>query len=207
MNLDAEKKIMMENHLIGRGISDNRVLKAMQTVRREYFITNDLITQTYDDNALPSLNGQTISQPYIVALMSEQLDVFPGAKVLEIGTGTGYQTAILWNLSHEIYTIEKSAELQTFAKTNLIKCGYSGIQFRTGSGFMGWPEEAPFDRIIVTCAPETIPDKLLSQLKNNGIMLIPVGNRGIQNLIRIDKFNNSIFIKDICAVKFVPMIE
>ncbi|MBN1501204.1 MAG: protein-L-isoaspartate(D-aspartate) O-methyltransferase [Spirochaetes bacterium] len=207
MDFTAEKEKMIQEHLIARGICDSNVINAMRKVKRENFVISNFHENAYSDSALETCCGQTISQPYIVALMTEQLEIFPEAKVLEIGTGSGYQTALLRELSRHIFSIEKIPELAEKAKLQLENEGYSDIAFRTGSGYEGWKEEAPFDRIIVTCAPASIPAGLTDQLSKNGIMIIPAGGTLFQTLFKVVKTCNKLEITEICAVRFVPMVE
>ena len=202
-----EKRIsMINNQILSRGVTSSSVLKVMQKVERHKFVSEQYVSSAYDDNPLPAGYNQTISQPYIVAYMTEMLDIFPDSKILEIGTGTGYQTAILAELSRNVFTIERVKELSRSAKSKLSEMGYKNIRFKVDSGYNGWKENAPFDRIIVTCAPNHIPENLVEQMTNDGIMIIPVGNYLFQNLLKIKKVNHMIDIDELIAVKFVPMI-
>ena len=197
---------MAEEQLVPRGIKSVAVLDAMRNVPRHLFVPEHLHSHAYDDTPLPIGSGQTISQPYIVAYMSEQLEPIPGMKILEIGTGSGYQAAILAYLGCEIYTIERLAELAKQAKKVL--ADYGNVKIKHGDGYAGWPEETPFDAIIVTAAPNTIPKKLLEQLKDGGKMIIPVGEaHSVQSLKIVKKNYGSITVNDAFLVRFVPMVE
>ena len=197
---------MVERQLIPRGIKSSAVLEAMRNVPRHLFVPEHLQSRAYDDMPLPIGSGQTISQPYIVAFMSEQLEPVSGMKVLEIGTGSGYQTAVLAYLGCEVYSIERLAELSEQAKKAL--ANYGNFKIKHGDGYAGWPEVAPFDAIIVTAAPKAIPEKLLEQLKNGGRMIIPVGETHfVQSLKIVQKINGRILENEAFQVRFVPMIE
>ena len=197
---------MVEEQLIPRGIKSASVLDAMGNVPRHLFVPEHLYSHAYDDSPLPIGAGQTISQPYIVAFMSEQLEPVPGMKVLEIGTGSGYQAAVLAYLGCEVYTVERLEELAEQAKKVL--ADYGNVNIKHGDGYAGWPEEAPFDAIIVTAAPNAIPNKLLEQLKDGGKMIIPVGEvHSVQSLKIVKKINGSIIENDTFQVRFVPMVE
>jgi protein-L-isoaspartate(D-aspartate) O-methyltransferase len=180
------------------------VLTAMLKVERHLFVPRDLQSQAYQDHPLPIGEGQTISQPYIVALMTELLDFTGGEKVLEIGTGSGYQAAILAELVKEVYTIEIVESLASSARKKLDELGYRNIQVRAGDGYKGWPDAAPFDAVIVTAAPDHIPQPLIDQLKEGGRLVIPVG-AGFQTLKRIVKREGKVVTQDIIPVMFVPM--
>jgi protein-L-isoaspartate(D-aspartate) O-methyltransferase len=199
---------MIEEHLKARGITSASVLDAMRHVPRYRFIPEHLHDYAYDDSPLPIGLNQTISQPYIVAFMTEQLELTPGMKVLEIGTGSGYQTAILAYLGCEVYTIEFLADLAAEAEQILSALNFDNVKVRHGNGYMGWAKEAPFDAIIVTAAPPEIPKKLIEQLKDGGKMIIPVGNvYSAQELKLISKTNGHIMERDLLPVRFVPMVE
>lgn len=202
--LASARKRMVENQLKRRDITDKRVLAAMEKVERHRFVPADLQSSAYDDGPLPIGEGQTISQPYIVALMTQLLRLKGGEKVLEIGTGSGYQAAILAELAGEVYTIEIVPSLGKSAEVRLKELGYDNIFIRIGDGYQGWPEKGPFDGIIVTCAPEAIPQPLLDQLAEGGRMVIPVGER-TQELVLVEKNGGKISRKDIIPVLFVPM--
>jgi protein-L-isoaspartate(D-aspartate) O-methyltransferase len=195
---------MVREQLRTRDIIDSRVLAAMQKVPRQEFVPSDIINSAYDDNALPLGMDQTISQPYIVAYMTQALKLYGKERVLEIGTGSGYQAAILAETAAEVYTIEIIPQLQAHARAILARLGYHNIHFRTGDGYMGWPEQAPFDRIIVTAAPENVPQPLLDQLREGGRLIIPIGGLS-QELVIFEKENSRIKRYSTIPVRFVPM--
>jgi len=195
---------MVEIQIKARGVKDPRVLSAMLKVERHLFVPKDLQSSAYTDQPLPIGEGQTISQPYIVALMTELLELKGGEKVLEIGTGSGYQAAILAELVKEVYTIEIIEPLATSAKKLLLQLGYQNILVKAGDGYLGWPEAAPFNAIIVTAAPDHIPKPLLEQLKEGGRMVVPVGSYS-QVLKKIVKRSGRIDTTDVIPVVFVPM--
>jgi protein-L-isoaspartate(D-aspartate) O-methyltransferase len=197
---------MVEEQLIPRGIKSASVLDAMRNMPRHLFVPEHLRSYAYDDSPLPIGVGQTISQPYIVAFMTEQLEPIHGMKILEIGTGSGYQAAVLAELGCEVYTVERLEELAEQAKKVL--ANYGNIKIKYDDGYTGWPEKAPFDAIIVTAAPNAMPKKLLEQLKDGGKMIIPVGEvYSVQSLKIVKKINGSIIENDVFQVRFVPMIE
>jgi protein-L-isoaspartate(D-aspartate) O-methyltransferase len=205
-DFETARNEMVEKQLKTREIKSVRVLDAMNNVPRHLFVPENLQSRAYDDSPLPIGFGATISQPYIVAYMTEQLAPFPGMKVLEIGTGSGYQAAVLAELGCEVYTIEFVDELAERAKKAL--AAFKNVKVRHGNGFDGWQEESPFDAIIVTAAPNHIPEKLLKQLKDGGKMIVPVGeNHAIQFLKLIEKRDGGLIIKDLLPVVFVPMVE
>ncbi len=195
---------MVETQIKARGIRDPHVLGAMLKVERHQFVPKKFRSQAYEDHPLPIAEGQTISQPYIVALMTELLELKGEAKVLEIGTGSGYQAAILAELVKEVYTIEIIQSLASSAQKLLKELGYRNIRVRAGDGYLGWPEAAPFDAVIVTAAPGHIPQPLVDQLKEGGCMVIPVGV-GFQTLKKLTKKAGKVEIQDIIPVRFVPM--
>ncbi len=196
---------MVATQIYNRGIQDSLVLKALRKVPRHLFVPTALQNQAYDDNPLPIGRAQTISQPYIVAFMTEQLNLNGTEKVLEIGTGSGYQAAVLGEIVQEVYSIEIIESLGIQARNLLKELGYQNINVRIGDGYEGWPEQAPFDAIIVTAAPPHIPDPLLKQLKNGGRMILPVGDFW-QELILIQKEQDgSIKKSSVLPVRFVPM--
>jgi len=198
---------MVAEQIEKRGVKDKRVLQAMRTVPRHKFVPDELKAYAYEDRPLPIGCGQTISQPYIVALMTELLKVDKEDKVLEVGTGSGYQAAILSQIVREVYTIEIFEELGISAKRRLRELGYSNVKVRIGDGYYGWPEEAPFDAIIVTCAATHIPPPLLAQLREGGRMCIPVGGVfQVQNLMLVEKRDGKITSRNILPVRFVPML-
>jgi protein-L-isoaspartate(D-aspartate) O-methyltransferase len=189
----------------GRGITNARVLAAMGKVPRHEFVPERLRAQAYDDNPLPIGHGQTISQPFIVAFMTEQLRPKPTDRILEIGTGSGYQAAVLAELVAKVYTIEIVQELATRAAADLKRLGYTNVQVRAGDGYKGWPEAAPFDAVMVTCAPERVPQPLVEQLKDGGRVIIPVGPRWNQELVLLRKRGGKLEQRSVLPVSFVPM--
>ncbi len=197
---------MVEEQIKRRGVRDSRVLKAMLKVPRHLFVPESHLPYAYDDSPLPIGHGQTISQPYIVAYMTEVLKLKGNERVLEIGTGSGYQTAILAELVREVYTVELIPDLLIRAMETLNSLGYTNIFYRIGDGHEGWPEQAPFDACLVTAAPEKIPEKLPAQLKPGGRMIIPVGS-WFQELILIEKHENRFVKKTLLPVRFVPLIR
>jgi protein-L-isoaspartate(D-aspartate) O-methyltransferase len=208
-NIDVfyQKRLeMVEYQLKGRDIVDKRVLDAMLKVERHKFVPKDSQHLAYIDEPLPIGFGQTISQPYIVALMTQLLELKGDEKVLEIGTGSGYQAAILAELSKGVYTIEIIPQLAQRAEKLLKDLGYKNIFVKIGDGYLGWPEYAPFDKIILTCAPEEIPQTLVEQLKDGGKMVLPVGSVA-QDLVVVEKQKGRIITKSIIPVRFVPMIR
>jgi protein-L-isoaspartate(D-aspartate) O-methyltransferase len=206
MKDDNRTLLMVETQLVARGISDKRVLSAFLKVPREVFVPASHSNETYSDRPLPIGEGQTISQPYTAAFMTELLRVKKGDRVLEIGTGSGYQTAILAELGGEVYTVERLPSLTERAEAALGPLGYKNIHFLTGDGTAGWPEAAPFDRIIVTAAPESVPRPLLEQLADGGRMVIPVGERFSQELLLIEKTGGAVAETPMGAFVFVPLI-
>ena len=201
------RRKVVEDQLQSRGIRDGLVMEAIEKVKRHAFVDDYLRTRAYEDQPLPIAEGQTISQPYIVALMTELLALKGGEKVLEIGTGSGYQTAVLAELAKEIYTVEFFQSLAEKAKTVLAAEGYSKIRFRTGDGTEGWPECAPYDAIIVTCAPAALPKALFEQLADKGRLVAPVGEEGAQKLMLYTKTGGVIKENFIIDVRFVPMLR
>lgn len=199
---------MVKDQIIARGVKDPRVIKAMEKVPRHDFVPTRLRAHSYMDSPLPIGLGQTISQPYIVAFMTEALDLTAGDRILEIGTGSGYQAAVLAELVRAVYTIEILPELGECAKSTLEKLQYKNIHVKIGDGYKGWPEMAPFDAVIVTCAPEQIPAALIDQLKEGGRMIIPVGREGrVQKLVKVTKHKGKAQTQAVMDVRFVPMVE
>jgi protein-L-isoaspartate(D-aspartate) O-methyltransferase len=193
--------------LRARGISDSRVLEAMQAVPRAAFVPDALQHEAHADSPLPIGGGQTISQPYVVAWMTQELRVAPGQRVLEIGTGSGYQTAILAALGAIVYTIEIREELSARAERVLTDLHYTNIQFRVGSGYDGWPEAAPFDRILLTAAPPELPPALLDQLADDGRLIAPIGDADSQVMTVVEKHDGEITTRTSIAVRFVPLVH
>ena len=201
----ARRAEMVERQIRGRGVTDPRVLDAMRTVPRERFVPAALAARAYDDSPLPIGQGQTISQPYIVAYMTEALGVARDHRVLEIGTGSGYQAAVLGELAREVYTIEIVPELARGAMATLKALGYANVHVREGDGYAGWPEHAPFDRILVTAAPEEIPQPLVEQLAPGGRLVLPVGEQGrTQWMTIVEKTAGGIAVRRTIPVQFVP---
>ena len=190
--------------LRARGLTNERVLKAMETVPRERFVRERYKAKAYADHPLPIGPDATISQPYIVALMTDLADVQPGDKVLEIGTGSGYQAAILAELGARVFTVELQPELSRWARENLAAAGYKQVSTITGDGYAGWSAEAPYDAIIVTAAPPEVPPALLEQLGEGGVLVIPVG-RGYQELVVITKRGDELERRSVTMVSFVPL--
>ena len=201
----AQRQRMVERQLKARDIKDERVLGTMAKVPREEFVPADERGEAYEDGPLPIGHGQTISQPYIVAFMTERLRPKPSDRVLEIGTGSGYQAAILAGLVAEIYTIEIIEPLAKNADATLQRLGYQNVHVKVGDGYRGWPEQAPFDAITVTCAPDHVPQPLIEQLKEGGRMIIPVGGFGNQELYLLEKKNGQLQRRAVLPVRFVPM--
>ena len=200
------KEKMLVEQIEQRGIKSKRVLDAMRKVERHRFVPPELRSQAYGDFPLSIGAGQTISQPYIVAFMSEVLNLEPTDVVLEIGTGSGYQAAILGELCQEVYTIEIIEALGRKAKDTLQTLGYKNIFVRIGDGYSGWPETAPFDAIIVTCSPTNVPQSLQDQLKEGGRMIIPIGESTmVQELVLLTKKNGKLKMQSQMPVRFVPM--
>jgi protein-L-isoaspartate(D-aspartate) O-methyltransferase len=199
---------MVDEQLRARGIRDTRVLDAMARVPRHAFVPEDQQAAAYGDHPLPIGFGQTISQPYIVAFMTEALELQPTDRVLEIGTGSGYQAAILAELAAAVYTIEIVPELAERAGATLMVQGYKQVHVRLGDGYQGWPEHAPFDKIILTAAPETMPDTLVDQLAVGGRLIAPVGPVGGDQELRIvTKAHDGVTTTRSLAVRFVPMVK
>ena len=201
-----QRNTMVERQLRARDVDDPRVLEAMRRVPRHELVPRHLRDEAYADHPLPIGHDQTISQPYIVAFMTQVLEPRPGDRVLEIGTGSGYQAAVLAELVAEVYTIEIVAPLGERARSDLERLGYDNVHVRIGDGYAGWPEHAPFDAIIVTCAPEDVPQPLVDQLRDGGRMIIPVGNqRHGQELYLLEKRDGEVVRRAILPVRFVPM--
>ncbi|MDI6804979.1 MAG: protein-L-isoaspartate(D-aspartate) O-methyltransferase [Bacteroidota bacterium] len=196
---------MVKYQIEDRGVKEKYVLDAMRAVLRHELVPASYLSQAYNDHPVPIGYGQTISQPYIVALMTELADIKPGMKALEIGTGSGYQAAVLAEITDSVYTIEIIKELGLSAADKLKKMGYNKVQVKVADGYYGWKEFAPFDAIIVTAAAEHIPPPLIEQLKEGGKMIIPFGHPfGVQNLMLVEKEKGKIKTKNILPVRFVP---
>ena len=206
---EAERKAMVRLQIRARGVRDARVLEAMENIPRHLFVPESLTRQAYEDHPLPIGAGQTISQPYIVAFMSELLDVEPHHKVLEIGTGSAYQAAVLSRLAERVYSIEIVESLGEQARRRLDELGYRNVEVLIGNGYLGWPENAPFDRIILTAAPEEVPQALVDQLAAPGRLVAPVGpSSWSQDLIVIDKdAAGKTRGRTVLPVRFVPMVD
>ena len=197
---------MVADQLAGRGIRDPQVLEAMRKVPRHLFVPPENQIESYDDRPLPIGYGQTISQPYIVALMLERLQVRPGLKVLEVGTGSGYQVGLLAELGAVVYSIERIPELAETAARNLKAAGIQEVRIRVGDGSRGWPEESPFDRMIAAaCAPH-LPEILLDQLAEGGRLVIPVGEGLNQKLMVVQRSEDGIQTQEVCGCLFVPLV-
>ena len=206
MDILEVKKTMVDSQLKSRGISSLEVLRAMSVVPREKFVSSEFIEAAYNDGPLSIGSGQTISQPYMVAMMTEALMLKKNDKVLEIGTGSGYQAAVLQEIASHIYSVERISSLAENAKTLLGSLGYSDIKIKVEDGTLGWPEEAPFDAIIVTSGSPNVPETLMSQLSDGGRMIIPVGSRNHQRIIRIIRSGDNYSKEEMLSCIFVPLI-
>ncbi len=198
--------MMVREQISARGIQDSRVLAAFSKVERHRFIPEKNRNSAYADHPVPIGEGQTISQPYIVALMTESLELKGAERILEIGTGSGYQAAILAELTKEVYSIERFESLAQQARLTLKELGYPNIQIRVADGTLGWEEEAPFDRIIVTAASTEIPRLLLDQLKEEGMLIMPVGETFSQTLTIVKKKDGELIYRTVCGCVFVPLV-
>jgi protein-L-isoaspartate(D-aspartate) O-methyltransferase len=197
---------MVRNQLMPRGITDKRVLKAMGKIQRHFFMDEALIGEAYNDHPLPIGHKQTISQPYIVALMTQALELGGNEKTLEIGTGSGYQTAVLAELSSRVYTIERIRALMEKARHMLQELGYTNILFKSYDGTLGWEEFSPYDAIIITAGAPSVPEPLLKQLADGGRMIVPVGDKFSQELIKITRNKDSYDRKSLGGCRFVDLI-
>jgi protein-L-isoaspartate(D-aspartate) O-methyltransferase len=200
------RDLMVKTQLIPRGIKNERVLAAMRKVPRHLFIDKPMQHRAYDDSALPIGEGQTISQPYMVAVMTELLELQGTEKVLEIGTGSGYQAAVLAELAKEIYTVERIAVLAKRAEGRYRELGYANIRVRVADGTLGWPDASPFDRIIITAGTPKVPDTVLQQLADQGIIIAPVGDRFSQQIIKVRKIGDKVIEEYHTPCVFVPLI-
>jgi protein-L-isoaspartate(D-aspartate) O-methyltransferase len=205
---EEARAIMIREDLLGRGIKDAAVLRAMREVPREAFIAPELVAHAYDDRPLPIEEEQTISQPYIVAYMTEALELTPTDRVLEIGTGSGYAAAVLSRIVTTVYSVERLANLATNARERLAELGYSNIVVHEGDGTLGWPEHAPYDAIVVTAGAPKLPEPLLTQLAIGGRLVIPTGPTSfLQMLVRVRRLGeNDYRSEELCPVRFVPLI-
>ncbi|MBI5124160.1 MAG: protein-L-isoaspartate(D-aspartate) O-methyltransferase [Candidatus Omnitrophica bacterium] len=207
MDFDAMRNAMVAQQLIPRGISDKKVLDVFRKVPRHEFVPKDLWRSAYDDYPLPIGENQTISQPYMVALMTECLKLKGHERVLEVGTGSGYQAAILAELAKEIYSVERFRELADNAKRVLDSLGYKNIMTKVGDGTLGWEDGAPYDGIVVTAGAPSIPQSLVKQIKDGGRLVIPVGTGGFgQILTVVERRGGSIHTSEICSCVFVPLV-
>lgn len=205
-DFQAMRERMVETQIRARDITNAAVLQAMGRVPRHLFVPDDVRPFAYEDRPLPIGRGQTISQPFIVAYMTEALQVEPSHTVLEIGTGSGYQAAILAEIVKQVYSVEIVPDLAETARRSIAEAGYKNVEVRTGNGYMGWHEHAPFDRIIVTAAPAEIPQSLVDQLAVGGIMVVPVGTAS-QEIVVINRTPDGVVQKRTIEVRFVPMVS
>ena len=206
MDLDYLRRSMVEHQIKSRGIHDRRVLSAMGQIPRHEFVGEDMFQAAYEDCPLPIGGGQTISQPYMVALMTELLALEGGERVLEIGTGSGYQTAVLARLCREVYSVERIPRLAEAAREHLRRGGYTNAQVRSGDGTTGLAEFQPYDRILVTAGAPAVPPTLLNQLAPGGKMVIPVGDRLLQQLMIVEKQGDETVYRQACGCVFVPLL-
>ena len=206
MDYQRQRNLMVDTQIISRGVNDARVIAAMRKVPRHLFMDESSWYKAYDDMALPVGEGQTISQPYMVAVMTELLGLGGDEKVLEIGTGSGYQAAVLAELSRELYTIERIQSLSDRAREVIAELGYDNIHMKVGDGTLGWPEAAPFDRILITAAAPVVPEPLVDQLSEGGILVAPVGDRFSQQLVRLLKQKGNLLKEYQTPCVFVPLV-
>jgi protein-L-isoaspartate(D-aspartate) O-methyltransferase len=204
---DPQRMIRLIMALRRQGITDSRVLSAIERVPREFFVPDAFADQAYEDMALPIECGQTISQPFVVAYMTQALELGERMRVLEIGSGSGYQAAVLAHLCRRVYTIERYRTLMREAQARFQGLGLTNVTTRVGDGARGWPEQAPFDRIILTAATENLPEALIEQLKPDGVMVLPLGGPQEQWLTRVRLAAEGIRQEELLAVRFVPMVE
>ncbi len=205
--IDQAQKIRLLMELRRGGITDTKVLSAIERLPRTLFVSEVFADRAYDNSALPIAHGQTISQPYVVAFMTQALDLSPRLKVLEIGTGSGYQTAVLAQLCRRVYTIERYPSLLHEAEQRFAEMQLNNITAIVGDGYQGWPQQAPFPRIIVTAAAPEIPPLLVDQLDLGGIMIVPVGDPNGQQILRVLKTEDGAETKELLPVRFVPLVE
>jgi len=203
---ESLRRRMVEDQLAGQGIRDERVLEAFRRVPRHLFVPEAFADQAYENHPVAIGQGQTISQPYMVACMSEALALQGGEKVLEVGSGSGYQTAVLKALNADVYTVERLPELSDRARSNVELAGFPGVHYRVGDGSRGWPEEAPFDRVIVTAGAPTMPVSLVEQLRDGGSMVIPVGGEECQELLLVRRGQGRVTRERICSCIFVKLL-
>ncbi|MFQ3573093.1 MAG: protein-L-isoaspartate(D-aspartate) O-methyltransferase [Thermodesulfovibrionales bacterium] len=201
-----QRDVMVDTQLIPRGISDRRVIDAMRSIPRHLFVPKAYIQSAYNDMALPIGDGQTISQPYMVAVMTEKLEVNQESKVLEIGTGSGYQTAVLATLAYEVYTIERIESLSHQAEQTLTSLGFKNIHFIVGDGSLGYDEAKPYDRVLITAGAPAVPQPIKDQLADGGIIVAPVGDRFSQTLIILKKVKGAFTVEYSTGCVFVPLL-
>jgi protein-L-isoaspartate(D-aspartate) O-methyltransferase len=203
----SRQETMVQQQVIERGIHDERVIAALREIPRDRFFPSGSKDEAFADRAAPIGHGQSISQPYIVALMTQRLDIHPADNILELGTGSGYQTAILARLGNQVYTVERIKPLLDDAWEKLMEMNIRNVHFRHGDGTAGWPEAAPFDRILIGAGAPTVPDRLLrNQLKDGGIAILPVGPQDKQMLVEIRRSGDRLLSKNICPCRFVKLI-
>ncbi len=206
-DFEMMRNAMVEEQLLPRGISDKKVLEVFRRLPRHEFVSKDFLQSAYNDYPLPIGENQTISQPYMVALMTESLHLTGSERILEVGTGSAYQSAILAELVKEVYSVERFQSLANTAYSILERLGYKNVKIRAGDGTLGWEEFAPYDGIIVTAAAPGIPESLIRQLKDGGRLVIPIGSSGFgQILTLVEKIGNTIRTSEICGCMFVPLI-
>jgi protein-L-isoaspartate(D-aspartate) O-methyltransferase len=206
LNYRLSREEMVLTQIERRGIHDERVLMAMRKVKRHHFVEAAFRDRAYDDTPLPIDEGQTISQPYVVARMTGLLDIQPSDKVLEIGTGSGYQAAVLAELCHKVYSIERHVNLLQKARQALDEQGYANVVLKQGDGTIGWAEFAPFDKIVITAAAPKFPKTLFNQLKDGGLMVFPMGEKRTQDLVLVRRDGEEAMMKEVGQVAFVPLV-